>query len=314
MAAIVLVHGIAQEKYSADLLESKWLPALAGGVRTAGFPDIADKIWRAGPGAIEARMAFYGHLFLRPGAQGLGAEELSPEESVIAEGLAEEWLERAAIRASRETERRTAEAELAFIRPEPGRESQGAGAVARSAIQSAARLRWFALVGMAFAERFVRRSLAQVTRYLTDDAIRAAAQKAVLDLIDPDTKIVISHSLGTVVAYEAVHHLDRPLPLLVTLGSPLGLDTIIYPRLRPQPPTFPVQVRRWVNVADKDDLVAAEPNLTNLFAVSMPRDAIFEGSYTVDNGAEPHSAEFYLGKDHIGRPVGQVLSTTDRTP
>ena len=75
-----------------------------------------------------------------------------------------------------------------------------------------------------------------------------------------------------------------------------------------------MQVRRWVNVADKDDLVAAEPNLTNLFAVSMPRDAIFEGSYTVDNGAEPHSAEFYLGKGHIGRPVGQVLSTTDRTP
>ena len=81
MAAIVLVHGIAQEQYSADLLESKWLPALAGGVRTAGFPDIADKIWRAGPGAIEARMAFYGHLFLRPGAQGLGAEELSPEQA-----------------------------------------------------------------------------------------------------------------------------------------------------------------------------------------------------------------------------------------
>ncbi len=75
-----------------------------------------------------------------------------------------------------------------------------------------------------------------------------------------------------------------------------------------------MQVRRWVNVADKDDLVAAEPNLTNLFAVSMPRDAIFEGSYTVKNGAEPHSAQFYLGKDHLGRPVGQVLSTTDRTP
>ena len=93
MAAIVLVHGIAQEQYSADLLESKWLPALAGGVRTAGFPDIADKIWRAGPGAIEARMAFYGHLFLRPGAQGLGAEELSPEQAELAEQLSLEWLE-----------------------------------------------------------------------------------------------------------------------------------------------------------------------------------------------------------------------------
>ncbi len=188
--------------------------------------------------------------------------------------------------------------------PNPDASHRGAGAVARSAIRSAAKLRWFALVGMAFAEKFVRRSLAQVTRYLTDDAIRAAAQKAVLDLIDPDTKIVISHSLGTVVAYEAVHHLDRPLPLLVTLG----LDTIIYPRLCPQPPTFPVQVRRWVNVADTDDFIAAEPDLAALFSAGIPEGATFEGGHTVDNGAQPHSGTFYLGKVQVGRPIGQVLT------
>ncbi|HEX8200114.1 MAG TPA: hypothetical protein VF590_06475 [Isosphaeraceae bacterium] len=73
MAEIVLVHGIAQEQLSADLLESVWLPALAGGVRTARFPAVADRLWRAqgGPGGIDARMAFHGHLFLRPGAQGI---------------------------------------------------------------------------------------------------------------------------------------------------------------------------------------------------------------------------------------------------
>ncbi len=105
MPDIVLVHGIDQQQYSADVLESQWLPALAGGVRNAGFPQVAERIWRdpSGPGSIEARMAFYGQLFLRPGAQGIGAEKLSTEESVIAEGLAEEWLERASIRASRET-------------------------------------------------------------------------------------------------------------------------------------------------------------------------------------------------------------------
>ena len=310
MAAIVLVHGIAQEQYSADWLESQWLPALAGGVRNSGFPQVADRIWRdqIGPGAIEARMAFYGHLFLQPGVQGIGAEELSPEQSALATGLAEEWLVRAASRASRATERQAAEAELASIRPEPGRELQGPGAVARSAIRGAARLRWFALVGIAFAERFVWRTLAQVTRYLTDNAIRAAAQKAVLDLIDSNTKIIISHSLGTVVAYEAVHQIERPLPLLVTIGSPLGLDTIIYPRLRPQPPTFPPQVRRWVNVADTDDFIAAEPDLTALFSAGIPAGAMFEGGYTVENGAHPHSSTFYLGKVQVGQPIGQVLA------
>jgi hypothetical protein len=312
MAAIVLVHGIAQEQYSADLLESKWLPALAGGVRTAGFPDIADKIWRASPG-FEARMAFYGHLFLRPGAQGLGAEELSPEQAELAEQLSLEWLERAETRASNEEQRRTAATELVYLRPDPARQAQGVRSAVRVAWKSLARLRWFARLGNVVAERFVVRALSQVTRYLTDDAVRGEIQQIVLDKIGDDTRVLLGHSLGSIVAYEVAHRLDRPLPLLVTLGSPLGVETLVLQRLRP-PASFPSRVSRWVNVADKDDLVAAEPNLTNLFAVSMPRDAIFEGSYTVDNGAEPHSAEFYLGKDHIGRPVGQVLSTTDRTP
>jgi hypothetical protein len=37
MADIVLVHGIAHELDSADTIEKEWVPALAGGVRTAGF-------------------------------------------------------------------------------------------------------------------------------------------------------------------------------------------------------------------------------------------------------------------------------------
>src|SRR4051794_11355084 len=96
MAAIVLVHGIAQEQNSARWLETRWLPALADGVETARFPEIADRIWRitAVPDRIEARMAFYGHLFLRPGAQGVGAEELSPEQAELAEQLSLEWLGR----------------------------------------------------------------------------------------------------------------------------------------------------------------------------------------------------------------------------
>jgi hypothetical protein len=66
MATIVLVHGIDQQQTPADVLESQWLPALAGGVRLAGFPALADRLWRdsSGPRAIETRMAYYGQLFL----------------------------------------------------------------------------------------------------------------------------------------------------------------------------------------------------------------------------------------------------------
>ena len=73
-----------------------------------------------------------------------------------------------------------------------------------------------------------KRDLLQVTRYLTEDDLRAAAQARVAALLDEDTQLVIGHSLGSVVAWEACQALGRPLPVLVTLGSPLGLDTVVY--------------------------------------------------------------------------------------
>jgi pimeloyl-ACP methyl ester carboxylesterase len=175
-------------------------------------------------------------------------------------------------------------------------------------VKSAAKLRYFvAPFGMGFAERFVIKSLNQVTRYLTDENIRTAALEAVLNLIDSDTKVIIGHSLGSVVAYEAVHLTPCQIPLLVTIGSPLGLDTIVYPRIRPQPPRYPPNALRWVNIADRDDLVAAEPDLTKFFSTGVPSNARFEAAHTVDNGAKPHDARFYLSKAQLGKPVGETL-------
>jgi hypothetical protein len=110
-----------------------------------------------------------------------------------------------------------------------------------------------------------------------------------------------------VVAYEAAHRITQPLRLLLTLGSPLGLQTIIYQRLRPQPPCFPPNLLKWVNIADRDDFIAAEPDLTSLFRANMPANAAFEGGYTVDNGSNPHNPDFYLGKAQVGRAVGEVF-------
>jgi hypothetical protein len=308
MAAIVLVHGIDQQQKSADKLESEWLPALAGGVRTAGFPNIADRIWRAAgtPGGIETRMAFTGAYF-----SPLASKAMSRVPSTLKRRSWRrpwpEWLRHAATRATKEKVRETGDRELAYLSRQLGVE-QGKGSVVRSAIGGLARLSWFAPFGMAFAERFVNRTLAQVSRYFTDETIRSATLESVQRLIGADTKVLIGHSLGSVAAYEAAHRINQPLPLLITLGSPLGLQTIVYARLRPQPPGFPPLVRRWVNVADRDDFIAAEPDLRGLFIEGMPTAAIFESGYTVDNGAEPHNAHYYLGKAQVGGPVGEVLA------
>jgi hypothetical protein len=147
MAQIVLVHGIAQEQRAADALENEWLPALAGGVRLAGYPKIADQLWhdRSGSGGIDARMAFYGHLFLRPGRQGGDPGEFSQEEALVAEELAHAWLERAANRTPQSENQIAARRELAFLDGAPGSEAQGGiGRLARSAIRCTARIPWFA--------------------------------------------------------------------------------------------------------------------------------------------------------------------------
>jgi hypothetical protein len=309
MAVVVLVHGIDQQQLSADSLEAEWLPALAGGVRMAGWQDIADSLWRAGPvaGGIECRMAFYGHLFLDPGQQGTDPGSLTGSQDAAVEALALEWLQRAAGRAAHAGDRLAARQELGDEASEPGAEAQGPmRRTARRLLASLARLRWFGVYGMGFAERFVVRSLVQVTRYLTEERVREAAQRAVLALIGPETRVVVGHSLGSAVAYEVAHRLEQPLPLLVTLGSPLGLDTVVYPKLRPQPPTFPPHVRRWVNVADRSDLVAAEPDLAPFFG-TVPEEAVFDSRATVDNGAEPHRATFYLTKAEVGRPLAECL-------
>jgi hypothetical protein len=253
-------------------------------------------------------MAYYGHLFRTPGQQGAALGEFTAEQTQLAYELVLLWLERAAHRSSNPTQQATAQVELSYLKGQIGTEIQGIGRHARNFLRSAARLRWFASLGMGVAERFMARSLYQVTRYLTDPATRDAAQNAILSLVGPETRLIIAHSLGSVVAYEAVHGLKGPLPLLITIGSSLGLDTIIYHRLVPQPPTFPTMVLKWVNISDTDDIVAATPDLTPMFSTGIPAGAVFESGYTVDNGAQPHSAAFYLAKVQLGRPVGECLS------
>ncbi len=304
IATIALVHGIAQEQGSADGLEQAWLPHLAGGVRVAGFAELADRLWRdrATPGGIDARMAFYGDCFLRPGHMGADPGDLTAGQQALAEQLAHAWLERTAATSPDALDRREAQRAL-----RPNGERQGAGAMARTAIAGLARLRWFAPFGMAMAERFVVRALTQVTRYFTEERVRGHALAEVLKLVGPETRVLLGHSLGSVVAYEAAHHLERPLPLLVTLGSPLGLRMIVYERLRPQPPRFPPAVSRWVNLAGRDDCIAAAPDLTALFGPTLPAHASLEGGWTVDTGAKPHDPTYYLTKQETGRPIAQAL-------
>ncbi|WAC92612.1 hypothetical protein [Mycobacterium sp. Aquia_213] len=321
MATIVLVHGIAQEQKGAKVQESMWLPALADGVAKHGNQELADLLWRNGTSNIDVRMAYYGTPFIDPGAMGdddvnLDTEPLPNDVEELTEQLAMAWLEAAVSIADDPDDRLQAEDELDIINGNVGEEAQGLPpGLSRPALNALARVRWFAPFGMAVASRFVWKALTQVTRYLTDDQIRTYAQDQVLHWIGPDTRLVIGHSLGSVVAYEAVHRAyETALPrdhqlTLMTLGSPLGLRSIVYDRLRPQPPGVPPAANRWENLAAADDLVAAVLDLTDQF---LPADnsTIKPCNHIVDNGSQPHDVTHYLTKPTVGRIVTETLTGT----
>jgi hypothetical protein len=309
MADVVLIHGIAQEQMGKAGLEKDWIPALADGVRAAGRPELANRIWpNSQPDGVDVQMVFYGDLFLKPGSQGEddSLDELDAEQQALAAALAIEWLTRAAERAGH-PDHKKAKRQLAQLNSDgtPMGLPQEAG---RKLLAAITKFDWFAYQGMAFAERFVNRSLKQVTKYMSDAEMRTIIQERVAHHLEDDTKVIVGHSLGSVIAYEvAAKRLASRLPLLVTIGSPLGLRSIIYDRLEPQPPIFPALVDRWVNISDRNDLVAAEPDLTRLFGNADMTGSVIESSWSVLNGKDAHKGESYLGKKEVGQPIASAL-------
>lgn len=114
------------------------------------------------------------------------------------------------------------------------------------------------------ARRFATAFVREVSTYLKEPAgrRRLAAREAVASAIAAGSgpPVVVAHSLGSVVAYEALWaHPELAADRLITLGSPLGMPKVIFERLQPVPAgrgRRPPGVRRWVNLADAGDLVA----------------------------------------------------------
>ncbi|OKI54396.1 hypothetical protein AMK17_24600 [Streptomyces sp. CB00072] len=123
---------------------------------------------------------------------------------------------------------------------------------------------------------FIRSFFREVAAYLRaeDGPARLAAREEVAARIaEHRPRIVIAHSLGTVVTYEALHaHPELNVELLLTLGSPLAMPRAVFDRLTPRPTgpsgplgTRPTGVARWVNIADPGDPVAIPPGLSRSF-------------------------------------------------
>ena len=153
------------------------------------------------------------------------------------------------------------------------------------------------------------RSTQLLARYFTDQAVRDQVIDRVDRCLDSSTRVVVAHSMGTVVAYEALSRRpDLDIAAFVTLGSPLGAQGMVFEMLQPAPVdgvgSVPACVRRWTNVSAQGDLATlAAPRLAERFGDSV----VYEYVY---NGRHPHDIEPYLTTAATGRAVAEGLALT----
>ncbi|MDD7936943.1 serine protease [Actinomycetospora lutea] len=104
---------------------------------------------------------------------------------------------------------------------------------------------------------FIALRFRDVALYLDDDQVRSAVLDTVLETFPTTGPVtLVSHSLGTVVALDLLTRVPAGVDvrLLVTAGSPLGLDSV-NKRLLAGGPRQP-DVQRWVNAWCLADAVA----------------------------------------------------------
>ena len=157
------------------------------------------------------------------------------------------------------------------------------------------------------------RDLAQVARYLArgepgengrtlDTRIRDIVESA----LGPGPSVVIAHSLGSIVTFEMLHNYPQAVPLWVTLGSPLAMRAVVWPRVRPKPSTTPDKVMCWLNFWDRDDIIVTRPILESDFAANA--SGIVPKSRRVDSdGIWVHTATKYLAKAGVAGPIMETI-------
>ncbi|MBY5666202.1 alpha/beta hydrolase [Rhizobium leguminosarum] len=134
--------------------------------------------------------------------------------------------------------------------------------------------------------------------YLTSDLVRDQIDKIVLKTMNREPTIVVGHSLGSVVAYNVLKtNPDFKVPMLVTIGSPLGIRAIRTPL---SPIGFPRSVTSWFNAYDTRDVVALNALDSANFAIRPP----IENYSGVRNGtSNRHGITGYLGDPTVARKI-----------
>ncbi|HEY3177738.1 MAG TPA: alpha/beta hydrolase [Casimicrobiaceae bacterium] len=295
---LVLVHGRAQQEKDSVALKAEWLKALQEGLAKSGLTlPIAE---------TDVRFPFYGDTLYQM-AGGASAEQAA---AVIVRG-----------ENANDDEKRFTRAVLEEIRRKAGITDAQLAAVAGQEVVDRGPLNWAWVQGVLQAvDRYVPNgsgtSIALFTRdvylYLKNPTIRQTIDDGVCAAMTPGVEtVVVSHSLGTVVAYnllrQQAHQRGWKIPLFVTVGSPLAVTEIRKTLRSLAPCRCPEGVSEWFNALDERDVVALYPLDDASFPIDPTIPAI-ENKRDVRNKTENrHGIAGYLDDAEVAKRIHAAL-------
>lgn len=309
MAHVTFIHGIANKPPMADLLRL-WREALANAADPLPLGDLG----------VTSSLVYWADLFYEKPDENLSAHEGVLEnsaEAVDGGGGAEPPIPRTSAEAAfldalRKHMTALSDAEIAAGPPAVPASPQGA--------LERVPLPWF------LKKPIMNALLRDVHHYLFDVEfappgrspvhIQQAIRRRFVDALNAPgitgPHIVVSHSMGTVIAYDCLKRVaDCPgVDGLITLGSPLGLDEV-QDQLQPgwsRADGFPHErvAGRWVNIFDRLDPVCGfDPKFSNDYRKGDA--AVVEDIAAQNEGAWRHSISKYLRQPAVCGALKSML-------
>jgi hypothetical protein len=155
-------------------------------------------------------------------------------------------------------------------------------------------------MSQAALESFTR----DVFLYTTRAGVRDVVDDIVKKKLTEEPTVVIAHSLGSIVAYNVLRSDTRMLrvPLLVTVGSPLGIRAV---RDQLVPLQFPRSVHAWYNAFDNRDVVALYPLDSTNFPLRLP---IVNNGDVRNHTDNRHGIAGYLDDKQVAQRILDALA------
>jgi hypothetical protein len=296
---LVFLHGRGQEFKQPDQLRRKWLAALNAGLTAADTDPLpADRVV----------LPFYGNVLYQVTAASAGkalrlestrpTDEAGPFSPATPPGTGA--LERELLV---DMARATGMAVPDPDEPPPPVERTGAGGRLREEGLRDRILSWGParelLVSLAKRSRVdqlvITAQLRDVAVYLSDgrDEVLGVVREA---LPAEGPLVLVSHSLGTVVARDLLHDagVRERTTLWVTMGSPLGLEAVqnnLIDRGRQHPGV------EWMTAYDVNDVVALGHPMQQSWGTPLT-------DVEVENDTDPHAVSRYLAHAGVAGPIG----------